>query len=438
MDFNSNEEDTVDQEMDFEDGVQSMASTPRKRRSRATASNDLETSHNIIADTMFDAFFVQASRSSRTSDHVFSHLVEPLSAEEYVSAIASLQKDKCDPGTRYTSRLSSQHPDYFSQYLRELDEGFNILFFGFGSKRDVLNRFAVDACSKRGHVVVVNAFQPSFTLKDILASIESIAGVTSSHLPSQTIDGQSRRICDYFSSKSKRPLYLIIHNIEAPSLRTAKARSCLSILCGCPAIRVAASVDHINVPLLWSSTESSTRKHASSSGVTHRGYAWLWHDLTTLAAHDFELSLSNRSSITGASSFTSSSSVRLQQDQLTNGVAMTETAAQHVLASVTEKAQKLFTLIATMQLKAIDEAGDAPTTADLQQFALSYDTLFNTARDNFIATNDTALRSLLGEFRDHGLVLSSTVGGPGGGEVLWIPLRKERLSKVVEALQTSP
>ena len=62
--------------------------------------------------------------------------------------------------------------------------------------------------------------------------------------------------------------------------------------------------------------------------------------------------------------------------------------------------------------------------------------LFSAARDNFIATNDTAMHSLLGEFRDHGLVLSAAQGGPGNGEVLWIPLRKERLLKILKSLDT--
>jgi origin recognition complex subunit 2 len=83
----------------------------------------------------------------------------------------------------------------------------------------------------------------------------------------------------------------------------------------------------------------------------------------------------------------------------------------------------------------MDEAADAAGT-NAQQYALGYDMLFSAARDNFIATNDTAMHSLLGEFRDHGLVLSAAQGDPGNGEVLWIPLRKERLAKILKLLDT--
>jgi origin recognition complex subunit 2 len=112
---------------------------------------------------------------------------------------------------------------------------------------------------------------------------------------------------------------------------------------------------------------------------------------------------------------------------------MSETAAQHILTSVTQKAKRLFALLAERQLETMDEASDT-TGANAQRYALAYDILFSASRDNFIATNDTAMRSLLAEFRDHGLVLSAVPGGPGSGEVLWVPLRKERLVKVLKSL----
>ena len=74
-----------------------------------------------------------------------------------------------------------------------------------------------------------------------------------------------------------------------------------------------------------------------------------------------------------------------------------------------------------------------------QDAAYDYERLFSAAREEFIATSDTALRALLGEFRDHGLVISAVApvgtGGTGGGEALWIPMRREALTKVVDELK---
>jgi origin recognition complex subunit 2 len=147
-----------------------------------------------------------------------------------------------------------------------------------------------------------------------------------------------------------------------------------------------------------------------------------------------------------------------QQETMGAGSMFSETAALHILASVNQKARKLFELMANKQLESIDsiegegdvaaEKGVEPSThLQLHQqqqphlHAIGYDALFNLARAGFIATNDTALRSLLGEFRDHGLVLAGAgsggaAGAAGGGEVLWIPMRKERLLKVLGSMQT--
>ena len=60
--------------------------------------------------------------------------------------------------------------------------------------------------------------------------------------------------------------------------------------------------------------------------------------------------------------------------------------------------------------------------------------LFNAARENFVATNDTAMRALMAEFKDHGLMVSITPST--GGEAVWIPLRKEALVKLVQEVSS--
>jgi origin recognition complex subunit 2 len=372
-------------------------------------------------------YFSQISAPSRTSSNVFSALIPPLTAEEYALALPKpkpLQSSICSESLR---------APLLSRFFHELEEGFNLLFYGLGSKRVLINQFAVE-CSRSGHVVVVNGFQFDFSIRDMLSAIENIPEISSLPLSAAGVENQTRRICDFFSRPSSTPrLYIIIHNIDALPFRASRTKSCLSLLALNPRIHLIASVDRINSPFLWSSTELSTRKHSEQGKVPSRGFAWLMHDLTTLLPYDVELSHADRSSILGAHD-----GKRKQKETVGAvtqiGALMTETAAMHILASVTQKAKKLFTLMGNKQLERIEETGD-PALDDLQHLALGYDMLFNLARDNFIATNDTSLRSLLGEFRDHGLVLVAP-GDSGSGEVLWIPMRKERLSKILQSLQT--
>ena len=396
-----------------------------------------EEQKNLIVGTAFDAYFRHSLPAPRTSANVYSTLVQPLTSDEYTAALATASPSSKHPIP--SNWAQTCHRPSFAGFARELDEGFNLLFYGLGSKRAILDKFAYEFCSKRGHVVIANCFQPNFSLKELLSSIGRIPGVQNLPLHSNNIEKQARRIYDFFAVfPAKHHLFLVIHNIDAPIFRTTKAKSCLSLLALNPQIHLIASVDRINSALLWSSTEISTRKQEVDLGgdTLRRGYAWLWHDLTTLAPYESELSYADRSSISGAFAL-HGNVARNQQDTggvaAANGSLMTETAAQHILASVTQKAKRLFALLGARQLESMDEASDA-AGANSQQFALAYDLLFNAARDNFIATNDTAMRSLLGEFRDHGLVLSAAPGTPGSGEILWIPLRKERLVKILSSL----
>ena len=385
---------------------------------------------DIIVRTAFDAYFSWTSSTPRSSLSVFSNLVQPLSSDEYLEALRSSTPFQPKQPSHWAD---AHHQFSFDRFARELDEGFNLIFYGFGSKRVILNTFASEVCSKKGHVVIANSFQPNFSLKGFLTSIERVPGIQNLPIPSAGIERQAQRIFRFFRSHPQNhQLYLFVHNIDAPIFRGAKAKSCLSLLALNPNIHLIASVDRVNSPLLWSSSELSIRKQLLGLEIDklHKGYAWLWHDLTTLVPYDVELAHADRSSISGA---TGSAARDQQESAVASTIAMTETAAQHILASVTQKAKRLFALLTTRQLEIMDEASDAAGT-NPRQHALPYESLFNAARDKFIATNDTAMRSLLGEFRDHGLILSASQGGPGSTEVLWIPLWKDRLLKLVKSL----
>jgi origin recognition complex subunit 2 len=385
--------------------------------------------------TSFDAYFQHSAKSAKTSSNVLSNLVPPLTRDEYATAIAPvLERRGVHPSFSY-------HREFW-QYERELQNGFNLLFYGLGSKRDILNQFAHDVCSASGNVVIVNAYTPSFSLRDMISSIENIPEVAKLPASGSSVEAQALRIRHALEEDNVPPLFLVIHNIDAPALRASKAHAVLSLLALSRNIRVVASVDHINAPLLFPTNEAVARKDFGYLGSVKdippsRGFAWLWHDLTTLSPYDVELAHTDKGSVAGASA----AYVRSKADAVdgsagnSTGVQISESAAKHVIASVTAKAKKLFMLMARRQLETAAGIGD--TTAggsETRQFAIAYDALFQLCRDEFIATTDGALRALLGEFRDHAMVLSTPQGGAGAREVLWIPLRQERLAKLLQHL----
>ena len=400
-------------------------------------------SGSAFAATSFDQYFLLNSKASRTSSNVFSARVDPLTPQEFSSALSNL------PSVAQVQPLS--YKPLFPRFLLQLEEGFNLLFYGAGSKREVLNEF-VEYLHKRRkiHIVVANAFNPNFALKDLLTSIENVLHASSegSSLTQRgnTPEVQLTRIQNALEGSSRK-LCVVVHNIDSPSLIGTKSKSILSTLAYNPNVHLLASVDNIAFPLLFSLSETSHRAHSSqtqpastSSHTPSSGFGFLYHDLTTLRPYTFELSSADRSSISGASRLTSRAA-RLRA--AANGPSiMTEVAARHILASVTEKAKRLFVSLAQRQLASMAEAGDKTgggdhaSAQDMQNVAVEYGTLFTMARDAFIATNETAFRALMGEFKDHGLMLTATQGGAGAsGDVVWIPLRKTVLSTLIEDIE---
>ncbi|EJF62699.1 origin recognition complex subunit 2, partial [Dichomitus squalens LYAD-421 SS1] len=421
--------------------------------------------------TAFDAYFLHASKPSRTSANVFSQLVPPLTPEEHAAALARIQQDPRER-ERVLWRDARARRAWFRRIRTELAEGFNVLLYGCGSKRELLNAFAVDVARRGHHVVVANAFNPAFAFRDLLGAIERVPGVLDLSAAAEAsptsagggADAQVQRIHAFFSREQAPELYVVAHNVEGGAFRAPKHRAALALLALAPHIHLVASVDHIAAPARWSLSELFARKpdppasfdrpvsptksrrasQEPSQGLgPRRGFAWLWHDLTTLAPYDFELAYADPGALAGAAALrgtrapTASAAALAAAAKGAGGAAaaavvVTETAARHVLASVTQKAKKLFVLLGTRQLESESEAVDGVREKE-KEAAYDYDRLFAAARDNFVATNDTALRALLGEFRDHGLVVATT--DAAGAEALWIPMRREGLLRIVGELQ---
>nr|VWP00002.1 ABC transporter [Ganoderma boninense] len=462
----------------------SAPTTPSRRGGVSVASSDYEPdyddndylpepdagepSQGFATQTAFDAYFLHASKPARTSSNVFSQLVPPLTPEEHAAALAKVHERE-QGQRRALWRDAGARRTWFRRLRMELEEGFNVLLYGCGSKREFLNAFAQDL-SRRGnenHVVVANGFNPAFAFKDLLATIEQIPGVLDHHPSASGEPGagaggggqeaQTQRIHAFFSARDAPHLYLVAHNVDGNAFRAPKHRAALALLALAPHVHVVASVDHVAAPARWSLAEIFARKPDPPSGgsappdgdsevVPRRGFAWLWHDLTTLAPYDFELAYADPTALAGVAALrgtrapTASAAVLAAAGAGAGGQAaiVTETAARHVLASVTVKAKKLFVLLGSKQLEVMDAPAGDKGKQDIgaegekeKEGAYDYDRLFAAARDNFVATNDTALRALLGEFKDHGLVVTVATGA----EAMWIPMRREALLKIVGELK---
>lgn len=477
--------------------------TPRKGRKKKTYESLLQVP-GFVSQTSFDAYFQQISIPARTSNNAFTALLPTLSGDEYWELLdSSLEQQK---HAVELSKLMESHVELFPRFAMELAAGFNLLFYGYGSKRNALNRFAGECLAKKGDVAVLNGFKPGVGVKELLDRIDalrgeaedaaaSLIGRTSGQPATSTLSGldlQAQRIYKHYSKTAKRPLYIAVHSIDSPMLRTAKSKAVLSLLASNPRIHLVGSVDHMNAPLIWSQSEAFGRGHNTGAEdpdpskpkpkrsrkkskatvdndelnthedptsedriPTARGFTWLWHDLTTYEHYDIELRFQGRD-LTSPAVLTGSGKSKHAVSVAGGpaGVAgpLTEAGAKQVLSSVTERSRSIFALLAEQQIANIDAEADerigaaaaksdgaSPakktlnvTAAQMSQYAIPYESLFVMAREKFIATSDQALRGLLQEFRDHGMVVTG-VASSGGGEMIWIPLARNVLERLLQS-----
>lgn len=455
-----------------------------------------------IKRTASDVYLYLGSKPSRTSSNTFSSLLPQLSPEEIKTLISSSPSHITQKHSSLMSTLAKMGESQYDRWMFELMQGFNILIYGFGSKMRLINNFAKQNCTKRGHVVIVNAFwSPAVTLRTVIEAIEQqVPEISQSDQdPSSSsgggIEAQTERIYRHFtphnhsllsaSAPHDRRLFLVIHNIDySAPLRAPRARACLALLASNPRIHLVASMDNIHSGLMWTTGEMLSRKHEplraaveqehkgdheqetmdedddlasslpSSSKVNRipssRGFAWLWHEAVTFAPYDIELSFRNTSVLPRSKGSAAMSELLGGMGGAGmdgGGEPINETAAKQVLASVTQKAKRLFGLLGKAELAAYDEQGEGPIAngGASKSLGMSYDILAVRAREEFLATSDGALRALLTEFRDHGLVVQSTGGSGAGasadagsgkvaGDILWIPLSRDVLVRLLDGL----
>lgn len=204
-----------------------------------------------------DDYFSTAASKTKTSDHTLDRLKNPrLPHDQLIKLLANMQLSK--EHEQAVKDLNDEHKMNFEKWLLLFDEGYTILLHGFGSKRNLLQAFHKEKLADE-HVIVVNGFFPSLTIKDILDNIWMDI------LENSSVGGNPHEIVHMIEKDMKRypalHLFLIIHNIDGVMLRNSKAQSVLSRLASIKNLHVIASIDHINTPLRKFRLSVVTRKY---------------------------------------------------------------------------------------------------------------------------------------------------------------------------------
>ncbi|KAL5210643.1 hypothetical protein ABZP36_006266 [Zizania latifolia] len=299
--------------------------------------------------------------------------------------------------------LTRSYKDQYRNWLFELRCGFSLLMYGFGSKKLLLEDFASTTLTDSS-VIVVNGYLPSINLKQVIATIAEVfweqtklkrkrQSGTRSQLPqpfaSQSIDDIISFLNNQTSDNGEENVCLLIHNIDGPALRDAESQQCLAQVSCCPQVRVVASLDHINAPLLW------------DKKMVHTQFKWSWYHVPTFAPYKVE-------------------GVFYPLILASGGHAQTTKTALVVLQSLTPNAQSVFRVLAEYQLANPKEEG------------MPVSSLYTKCRERFLVSSQVTLNSHLTEFKDHDLVKIRKHSD--GQDCLHIPLVCDALEKLLQEL----
>ncbi|KAK0134530.1 Origin recognition complex subunit 2 [Merluccius polli] len=383
------EEEVAGEKSEDNENAKRMLRTPSKaKQAAALYKTPAKKSRNAGAaanqPSLIEEYFeAHSSTKVVTSDRTLQRLQTPKLDRE---TLFRLLQDKPSCYSAEIQRIHTKHQKHFSKWMLQLQLGFNVVVYGLGSKKALLEAFRLSQLSQELHLVV-NGFFPSITLKSILNALtaEALDHQGTFRNPSDQIEYISQTLKD----SPDLHIYLLIHNIDGPMLRGEKTQSALGHLASLPNMHLVASIDHINAPLVWDQCKQSQ-------------FNWLWWECVTYQRYVEETSYEN--------------SLLVQQ---TGALALS--SLTHVLRSLTSNARGIFKLLVEFQL----ENRDNPSYT-----GLSFQDFYQRCREAFLVNSDLTLRTQLTEFRDHKLI--RTRKGADGVEYLLVPVETSTLLDFVE------
>ncbi|CAM8911156.1 hypothetical protein QQ045_031397 [Rhodiola kirilowii] len=303
-------------------------------------------------------------------------------------------------------RLMDEYRSSYSYWLFELRCGFGLLMYGFGSKKELLEDFASTALVDYS-VFVINGYLQTINIKQAVVALaellsEQLKGkrktpsgnLTKAHQPFsvRTMDDLLAFLNGTNMEEKDDFICVLIHNIDGPGLRDSETQQYLARIASCAHIRMVASIDHVNAPLLW------------DKKMVHTQFNWCWYHVPTYSPYKVE-------------------GMFFPMILAHGGTAQTTKTAALVLQSLTPNAQSVFKVLAEHQLAHPDEEG------------MPVNDLYTTCREQFLVTSQVTLNSHLTEFKDHELV--KTRRHSDGQDCLHIPLAADALKKLIHDILIS-
>ena len=325
--------------------------------------------HNAVAHR--SGYFSQkASVSTKSVSELGISLANESELRASVARLPErLQAEKQRLVQRYLSNAKRMAAQWYA--------GFSLLFYGYGSKYELL-KSTLKECSVGFPAVLVDGLSTRITYKSILMNVLATArDCKTVHLPKMS---EEELLAEIKEEAKHQRIFVMVSNIDGPGLRSPNVQRGLSELSQIEKLHFGASIDHVNAPLIWD-LQMKDR------------FSWVWHHVPTFKPYVREVNLSSLPSLF-----------------LGRKEACTQESAAVVLSSLSNNAREVFRCIADAQLDAENASG-----------GITFQTLFNVCKERFLASNENILKAFLTEFKDHD-ILQTKRDGSTAADVLHIPL----------------
>lgn len=242
------------------------------------------------------------------------------------------------------------------------------------------------------HLIVLRGFSMDITLKQVMLTLNRSADNAKNPIFNES--DMFDLLNTYYTSETK--LYLIVHSIDVLFSKNQKIANFLRhIFKAVKNIRMVASLDHINSPLLFSIGDTSI-------------FQWTWYKITTYEPYSVEKKSSSGNSMIS----TSSKSWKLSIDL---------SSMRHVYESLNTNAQKIFVLILKHSLTSTSKHG------------YPFHDLYLECREEFLVNSEITLNAQLSEFKDHNLL--KTKKSSDGSELIKINVDTQTVKQFIQSLE---
>lgn len=290
--------------------------------------------------------------------------------------------------------LKEQHRR-FSEYAFMLAAGHALLFYGYGSKKSLLDELARSQNSQYD-IIGLNGYHPSLSLRTVLTQISNDILQLPAH--------PKRSVLDYVDAINngigKRKVLLVVHNIDGLPLRSQESQHALAKLSTIENISIIASIDHVNAPLLW-------------DGISYASFRWLWVKADTFVSYETETVFSSKPMLRGGG-----------ERRVEGAIAL--------LKSLSTKARGVFRALAEAQTGVENTREDASLKGKSRVSRLTFNQLFEITKERFLASDFATLRTTLTELQTHDLLESRR--GADMEEQIWVPLDASQLKVVLKEI----